>query len=358
MGWRDVLDDVGVVRVPDGPRRLRLVLPSGAARTVELVAVAGSLRPSWVRARREAWDAGSVLITARSATRAAVEAVREAGQFVVTDNGWMSLQVQGERVEREPVLRRPPVSRRGPVPWGGLTVVRRLVEAGPLTQGQLATAAGVRQPQVSKALAGFHDDGLVVRTARGWQAADRDRLLQVWLDRYPGAGGLTSHWYALDPLPEQLARAVQAHRGRRLVLSGDTAADRIAAWRIPGRIHLYTTEPADLREHGFVLSGDEEATLVLTAPQDLGVFVPRAGEGSGGAGPDVWAVMDTTAGPVELADPLQILVDVAAAPGSDAAEAAAVVRRAVLAESLTARLRGWLLTTSTIAALPRDGGPA
>lgn len=355
MGWRDVLDDAGVAGVPDGPRCLRLVLPLGAACTLQLVAVAGPLRPSWVHARREAWDAGSVLITARSATRAAVEAVREAGQSVVTDNGWMSLQVQGERVEREPVLQQLPVSRRGPVPWGGLTVVRRLVEAAPLTQGQLATAAGVRQPQVSKVLAGFQDDGLVVRTAQGWQAADRDRLLQVWLDRYPGAGGLTSHWYALDPLPDQLARTVHAHRGRRLVLSGDLAADRMAAWRIPGRIHLYTTEPADLREHGFVLSGDEEATLVLTAPQDPGVFVSRAAEGFERADPDVWAVMDTAAGQVELADPLQILVDVASAQGPDAAEAAAVVRRAVLAESLTARLRGWLLTTSKIAALPENG---
>lgn len=358
MGWRDVLDEAGVAGVPDGPRRLRLVLPSGESCAVRLVAVTGPLRPSWVRARREVWEAGSVLITARSATRAAVDAVREAGQSVVTDNGWMSLQVQGERVEREPILRRSPAPRRGPVPWGGLTVVRRLVEAGPLTQGQLATAAGVRQPQVSKALAGFRDGGLVVRTAQGWQAADRDRLLQVWLDRYPGAGGLTSHWYAFDPLPDQLARAAHVHRGRRLVLSGDLAADRIAAWRIPGRIHLYSAEPADLREHGFVLSGDEEATLVLTAPQDLGVFVPCAGEGSAGAGPGVWASMDATAGPVELADPLQILVDVVSAPGPDAAESAAVVRRAVLSESLTSRLRDWLLTTSTITALPGDGRPA
>jgi hypothetical protein len=358
VGWRDVLDDAGVTRVPDGPRCLRLVLPSGAARTVRLVAVAGPLRPAWVRARREAWDAGSVLITARSATRAAVEAVREAGQFVVTDNGWMSLQVQGEWVEREPAARRPPISRRGPVPWGGLTVVRRLVEAAPLTQGQLATTAGVRQPQVSKALAAFQDDGLVVRTAQGWQATDRDRLLQVWLDRYPGAGGLTSHWYALDPLPEQLARAVQAHGGRRLVLSGDMAADRIAAWRIPGGIHLYSTEPADLREHGFVLSGEEEATLVLTAPQDPGVFISRAAEGSERAGPGGWAVMDTAAGQVELADPLQILVDVACGRGPDVAEAAAAVRRAVLSEQLTIRLRDWLLATDATAAGSGRGGPA
>ena len=67
--------------------------------------------------------------------------------------------------------------------------------------------------------------------------------------------------------------------------------------------------------------------------------------------------MDTSSGPVELADPLQILVDVSSAQGPDAAEAAAVVRRAVLSEPLTTRLRDWLLDISTITtAAPHRGG--
>lgn len=354
----DVLADAEVVGLPDGPRRLRVVLPSGVTGRVRLVVVPGALRPAWVRARRAEWGTESVLITAGSATRAAVEAVLEAGQSVVTDDGWLSVLVEGERVGREPVQRSPRALRRGPVPWGAMSVVRRLVAAGPLTQVQLAAAAGVRQPQVSKALAAFQDGGLVVRTSRGWQACDRDRLLDVWLDRYPGPGGLTSHWYALDPLPDQLVRAVRAHHDRRVVVSGDVAADRLAAWRIPGRIHLYCTEPADLREYGLVMSGEEEATLVLTAPQDHGVFVPRPSAGSGRTSPKGWAVMDTPAGPVELADPLQVLVDVASAQGPDAAEAAAVVRQAVLSGSLTARLRDWLLATSRLSAEPGRGWPA
>ena len=262
MAWQDVLAEAEVVGLPGGPRRLRLVLPSGAACSVRLVAVPGPLRPAWVRAHQASWGAECVLVTARAATLTAVEAVRAAGQSVVTDNGWLLLQAGEVQVECQPPRRQPPVSRRGPVPWGGMAVIRRLVEAGPLTQVELAVAAGVSQAQVSKALAAFQDDGLVVRSARGWQAPDRDRLLDAWLARYPGPAGLTSHWYALDPLPAQLARAAQAHRGRRMVLSGDVAADQLAAWRIPARIRLYCPEPADLREHGFVLSGKQEATLL------------------------------------------------------------------------------------------------
>jgi hypothetical protein len=357
VGWVDVLTAADVVGLPGGPRQLRLVLPSGAAGAVRLVMVPGALRPAWVRAHRAEWGAERVLITAGSATPAAVEAVLEAGQSVVTDDGWLSVQVEGERVGREPVERSSRALRRGPVPWGALSVVRRLVAAGPLTQVQLAAAAGVRQPQVSKALGAFQDNGLVVRTSQGWQAGDRDRLLDAWLDRYPGPGGLTSRWYALDALPDQLARAVRAHRGRRAVVSGDVAADQLAAWRLPARICLYCTEPADLREHGFVLSGPEEATVVLTSPQDHGVFVPRPAEGAGRAGPAGWAVMDTSAGPVELADPLQILVDVASAPGPDAEEAAAAVRQAVLSETRTSRLRDWLLATSAVSSIPGHEEP-
>jgi hypothetical protein len=356
--WRDVLAEAEIVGLPDGPRRLRLVLPSGATCTVQLVAVRGPLRPAWVRARHAGWGAEPVLITARSATLAAVEAVRDVGQSLVTDDGWMFLQMEGEQVERQPPRRQPSVARRGPTPWGGLNVIRRLVEAGPLTQAELAVAAGVSQPQVSKALSTVQGDGLVVRSARGWQAPDRDRLLDVWLARYPGPAGLTSHWYALDSLPGQLARAVQAHHGRRVVLSGDVAADQLAAWRIPGRIRLYCTEPADLREQGFVLSGEEEATLSLTAPQDLGVFVPRAAIGAERADGGSWAVVDTSAGAIELADPLQILLDVASAAGPDASEAAAVLRRTILSEPLTVRLREWLLAVSSATALARRRGLA
>jgi hypothetical protein len=293
------------------------------------------------------------LIAAGSATRAAVEAVREAGQSVVADNGWMLLQMEGQLVERHPVQRPPRVSRRGPVPWGGLTVLRRLAEAAPLSQVQLAAVAKVGQPQVSKTLAALQVDGLVIRSARGWQVPDRDRLLDVWLARYPGPAGLTSHWYALDPLPDQLARAVHAHRERRVVLSGDMAADQLAAWRVPGMIQLYCTEPADLHDQGFVLSGQDKATLALTAPQDVGVFVPRAGEDPEQASGDCWAAMDTSSGPVELADPLQILADVASARGPDAAEAAMILRRTVVSEPMTTRLRDWLLgnSTTTTAAL-------
>src|SRR3954451_23538492 len=92
MGWREVLAEAEVVGLADGPRRLRLILPSGVSCVLRLVQVPGPLRPAWVRARGTGWAPEPVLIAAGSATAAAVEAVRVAGQSVVTDNGWMLLQ--------------------------------------------------------------------------------------------------------------------------------------------------------------------------------------------------------------------------------------------------------------------------
>src|SRR4051794_29254170 len=186
VGWREVLAEAEVVGLADGPRRLRLVLPSGAAGVVRVVEVPGPLRPAWVRARRAGWGAEPVLMAAGSATAAAVDAVREAGWSVVTDNGWMLLQLEGQRLERRPAGRPTRVSRRGPVPWGAVTVVRRLVEAAPLSQTRLAVVSGVGQPQVSKVLAGFQTDGSVVRSAQGWLVPDRGQLLDAWLTEYPG----------------------------------------------------------------------------------------------------------------------------------------------------------------------------
>ena len=118
-----------------------------------------------------------------------------------------------------------------------------------------------------------------------WEPSGWEDLFTWWRVAYPGPGGLVQHWYGLEPLPEQLARALAANPGRRVVLSGDLAADAIAPWQAPSRVLLYVAQPADLRVHGFVQSGAQEATLTITAPEDPGVF---ASPGPG-VPEDIWA---------------------------------------------------------------------
>ena len=86
------------------------------------------------------------------------------------------------------------------------------------------------------------------------------------------------------------------------------------------------------------------------------MFVPRLVAGREHVDRQAWMVMDTSAGPVELADPLQVLFDVASTDAPDAAEAAAVLRQAVVSEPLTRKLRDWLLAVSSAAALAGQVG--
>src|SRR2546422_35582 len=85
-------------------------------------------------------------------------------------------------------------ARRGPDPWGMLTVVRRLLEKAPITQRELSRMSGINQSRVSQVLKPL-TGGLVMRTAGGWQPADWDRLCDWWLDSYRSPGGVVTHWY-------------------------------------------------------------------------------------------------------------------------------------------------------------------
>lgn len=216
--------------------------------------------------------------------------------------------------------------RRGRVPWGSLTVTRRLAEGAAGTQTQLAELAGVTQARVSQVLKELTRAGLAGPSDRRrgtYAATDPHRMLQHWLAGYPGPGGISTYWYGLED-PTQQARAVIAllHEqastaesgppGPAAVVSGDVAADQIAPWRRPQRAVVYARRGADLADIGLTPSG-EEATLELTVPQDPGVWSTPASH-----------QMATWLGPpgLPLADPLQILWDVRRAPGTDRDQAA------------------------------------
>lgn len=231
-------------------------------------------------------------------------------------------------------------AKPGRVPWGTLTVLRRLAGGAEGTQSQLAELAGVTQARVSQALKELSRAGLVSSwhgQPTRYAAKDWDRVVRHWLAAYPGPGGISTYWYGLDDRAEQ-ARAVvallreqpvghpvpQAARDvdaaadsgpldPAAVVSGDVAADQVAPWRRPQRAVIYAHRGADLAEVGLTPATEQDATLELIVPRDRGVWPVPASQ-------HVWAWPGTPELP--LADPLQILWDVRRAPGPDRDQAA------------------------------------
>ncbi|NES16423.1 MULTISPECIES: winged helix-turn-helix domain-containing protein [Micromonospora] len=296
-------------------------LRTGPHRDVlRVVHPATTLNPSHVAKLRDRYREPILLIvpSATSAVRAAVEA---AGWSWLIDDGKRvtgSLRLAGHRVAVGPQnagLPSPP-ARPGRVPWGTFTLLRRLVERPWAGQQQLAEATGLSQPRVSQALAALSDEGIVSRASTGWDVTDIDAAFDWWLRSYPGPHGLRTLWYGLDP-PVRQAQSIVGLLTRdgqqQTVISGDVAADIIAPWRSPRRAIVYARTGADLAPVGLTPAHEEDATVELIVPKDPGVWPsPAAEEPPGG---------------LPLADALQILWDVARAPGPDTDEAMRQLRR-------------------------------
>ena len=207
--------------------------------------------------------------------------------------------------------------RPGPVPWGGLTVMRRLLFRPPATQTQLADLAWVTQPRVSQTLKLLTERAVVRRTPAGWAVQDVDALIQQWLDTYPGPRGIATYWYGLDPPLEQAKAVVSLLAdGGSTAVSGDVAADLIAPWRVPVRAVIYARTGADLAAAGLSTAGPEEATLELILPED----------------PGVWPDVPVQRQDLPVADVLQVLWDVRRAQGPDSGEAVERLRQYIVGE--------------------------
>ena len=304
--WR-ALAEAGVTLVPRAADRVELSWGNARA-TLTVIASPTPLTPRDI-ATSVNRHPEPCLIIVPAATPAVREAVEAAGWSWLVDSGQQVtgvLRFDGERIALGPPAETAKRSaKRGRVPWGTFTLVRRLIQHPYATQQELAALVGVSQPRVSQALA---DDGLVQRTPHGWAVRDIDEVIRWWLSTYPGPGGIGTYWYGLAPVVEQARTVVQlatAADPAGVAVSGDVAADIIAPWRAPTRAILYARTGVNLADAGFVPAGDEEATLELTVPRDPGLWSPP---GKAAPGPP-------------LADPLQILWDVRRSPGPDSEEA-------------------------------------
>lgn len=192
-------------------------------------------------------------------------------------------------------------------------LARRLLAGPPATQVVLAERVQASQSRVSRALSRLADLDLVERGASGWEPVGWDSLCDWWMEIYPGPGGIQSYWYSLESPRDQVRKAL-ALLGNDAVVSGDVAADAIAPWRRPAGAVIYVRAGVSLEAAGLVpVASAAEATLTVSAPEDTSVWLPRA-----------WRGVD-----VPVADPLQIVYDVARGSGTDRDEAAHHLREAL-----------------------------
>lgn len=208
--------------------------------------------------------------------------------------------------------------RAGRTSWGRWALERVLIlAADPMTQGELASAVGISQQAVSKIL---RQHPSVSRTSTGWEV-ESGGLLKTWLREYPGAGGMATYWYHLDPVPQQarLLADLAQELAITVLSTGDIAADRYAPRRLPLLATAYAAETIDLAVAGFVPADPDQSTLKLQIPADT--TVRPVGE---------WYETRKAGATLPLVDPVLALWDVLHGPGPDAPDAAETLLAAIL----------------------------
>ena len=177
----------------------------------------------------------------------------------------------------------------------------------PPTQTALAQLAGVTQARVSTIVRDLARAGLV-GTERGRPlVTNRDHLVAEWLKRRR-FDPIVTYWSTTNDLATALDTAIKRLPGP-VIVSGDVAADAVAPHRRPAQL-LVLTHAGSLAGPGMlpVLSADE-ANVVLGVTDDP--VVAAAAHDAEWRGRTFLA-----------ADPLQVRWDLAAAAGTDAAQAA------------------------------------
>jgi hypothetical protein len=178
---------------------------------------------------------------------------------VSPDEIWFRTRRLGPDDEPERV----PQPSKGPRPYGRFAVARALLTGETFTQQELARLIGISQPAVSYAL--HHLGSMVARSSLGWSAAEPTLLAEHATDEYPGPGGITTYWWHDSPLEAQYDLVANV---AETLLSGDLAARRISAWRVPEHVVLYTNDEVDPEMLGFSLASADDYTLELTLPAD------------------------------------------------------------------------------------------
>jgi hypothetical protein len=340
--WFDALLARGLrptLRYPAGGTAAELTLSSGGQEyRWELARAARRPRPSEITPK-----GGTQRALWLPATSAALrDALERAGRSWVSDEGRGVLRAADAAVVvRFAPTAGPPQDAGIPAPSGpslspgACAVLGQLLERGdPVRQVALARMVGLTQARISQLLSSLDGLGLTHRTRTGWEVADAQAALEVWLAAASTPGGTVSHWYGLDPLPDQLAHALgQAATADAAVrVSGDLAADVLVPWRRPVLVVLYSDRTLNLDAADLVPAPREEATLRLHTTAIRPDWHPDPLL--------VHALAPHDPPPWPLAPVTQILRDVLASSGPDRDQAAARLRTA------------WLTTRTHLTSFP------
>ena len=148
--------------------------------------------------------------------------------------------------------------------WGAgkAAVARLLYEARePLTQVDLARAAGVSQPAVSQYLVSLRSRGDATFEHPGWLPVC-ERLPWAYLSCYSSRFTDQSLWYRIDDVSSQVADIVGKVPG--VIVSGDSAADLVRPWRVPSVAIVYSpTIEESMERLGFVPADGVAAASVI-----------------------------------------------------------------------------------------------
>ena len=268
---------------------------------------------------------GVPLLFAPSISEGVGRRLIEQGWSWADSRGNLQLHAPGIRLSHR-VPSRPSIRRgRAALPHGpgSLAIIRFLIrqsdEWAAFGPTELARVGNVMQPRASQVLARLQSAGLVERIPEGWRA-DREALLNAFLNDYRGPRGTELYFYSLDPVTtaaRQVANNLTS-KNTRIAVSADVAPDLIAPWRSPSVAIIYVNDAFDVGDVGLVpAQSRDDANVILRVPEDPTVFRSEVLE-------------DTTGMPLPLADETQMIWDLHDLGGDDRIEAAGEMKKWLL----------------------------
>jgi hypothetical protein len=241
--------------------------------------------------------------------------------------GYFELRAPGIRLKNRAPSKAPAIHpRRTSLPQGpgALSIVRFLIrdrnEWGGFGPTHLANIAQVSQPRASQVLASLASADLVERVPDGWRA-NREDLLDAFLNQYRGPGGAEVPLYSLDAPAETAARIVERAEvtQARIAVSADVGPDLISPWRSPSVVIVYMDEDTHIDELELVRAKTRaDANVLLRVPDDTSVFRSHTLEA------------DLKGRVIPLADETQMIWDLHDLGGDDRIEAAGEMRKWLL----------------------------
>lgn len=258
--------------------------------------------------------------------------VSEGTGELLNDHGWswadevgnLGIRSRGLRLFRRVSNPPPRPARRLPQGSGALAIVRFLIresiEGTRLGPTELSNIARVSQPRASQVLSRLHELGLVEKLGDGY-CADREALLDAFLNEYRGPGGSELLFYSLDVPVEAALRVLNALDldGVKVAVSADVGPDLIAPWRSPSDVIIYVDGAVDLASIDMTAASSRgDANVILCFPDDTSVFRYP---------PQVGTLFESS---IPLADETQMLWDLHELGGDDRIEAADRLKRSLL----------------------------